>query len=341
MAVRIIHLKNGEKKYEAYFQLEGKRYQKRFATRAEAREWTVLEKRHQEDMSRSLTFSQAADEYLQDNENKVESNTFREKMQHLREFAQYIADDFLMNELTIEDCRRFANYIQQKRGNKSANRRVRTLKAMWIWCKERVKKNPWREVKGFPQETFVKYLPPESDIKLVFEAAEDWEKDLLMLILNTGARVSEILNLKWSDVFDDNIQLWTKKRKDGSRQPRRIPIGSSLKEILKRYADRGYNNDYVLIHPVTLEPFRKSQTSIKFMLKRLCRKAKVKPFGFHSLRHYFASCLLDTGKTGLADIQLLLGHQRMTTTDTYLHSLNPKLGHLADIIENMNASLNR
>jgi len=46
MAVRLITLKNGEKRYEAYFKLEGIRYQKRFQTRTEAKEWEVDEKRH-------------------------------------------------------------------------------------------------------------------------------------------------------------------------------------------------------------------------------------------------------------------------------------------------------
>lgn len=75
------------------------------------------------------------------------------------------------------------------------------------------------------------------------------------------------------------------------------------------------------------------------MLKRLCQKAGVAMFGFHSLRHYFASCLLSTGKAAFAGIQLLPGHQRMSTTDVYLHSLNPKLGHLANVIEDMNSTL--
>ena len=339
MAVRPITLKNGEKRYEAYFNLEGIRYQKRFATKAEAREWEIYEKRRLKDLSQGLTFSQASDEYLQDCQKRISANAFQEKFRHLREFATFMQlSDFCMEQVTVDEARHFMNFTQEARGNKSANRRLRTLKALWNWCRHTVPVNPWREVKQFPEEEFVKYVPPAEDISKVFAAAEEWEKDLLLLLVHTGARISEILNLRWSDVTQDNIVLWTKKRKNGSRQPRNIPIGDSLKELLNRYEEKR-TGIYVLVNPITNGPYKKSQHSIKLMLERLCKKAGVKVFGFHSLRHYFASCLLSTGRAGLADIQLLLGHQRMSTTDGYLHSLNPMLGHLAGIIEDMNADL--
>ena len=44
------------------------------------------------------------------------------------------------------------------------------------------------------------------------------------------------------------------------------------------------------------------------MLKRLCREAGVREFGFHALRHYFASMLVSTNKVTLCDIQHMLGH---------------------------------
>lgn len=339
MAVRKMKLKSSETRYIGYFKMDGVQYQKRFPTRAEAAEWVVDEKRRLKFMSQSLTYLQASDEYLQDCERRIAANTFQEKQRHLREFAKFMQSDFCMEETTVDEARLFLNAIQQEKGSKSANRRLRTLKALWNWCKHNVPENPWREVRQFPEEEFVKYVPPASDIGKVFDAAEEWEKDLLLLLLSTGARISEILNLKWTDVTNDSIILWTRKRKNGSRQPRTIPIGDNLKGLFTKYREKGCSSIFVLVNPETQGPYKKSQPSIKFMLKRLCQKAGVARFGFHSLRHYFASCLLSTGKAAFADIQLLLGHQRMSTTDVYLHSLNPKLGHLANVIEDMNSTL--
>ncbi len=68
-------------------------------------------------------------------------------------------------------------------------------------------------------------------------------------------------------------------------------------------------------------------------MKHLCKKAQVKSFGFHAIRHFFAVSLIQSQQAGLTDIQLLLGHQRATTTDIYLKSVAPDINHLAAIIE--------
>lgn len=72
---------------------------------------------------------------------------------------------------------------------------------------------------------------------------------------------------------------------------------------------------------------------MKLMLKRLCEKTGVSPFGFHAIRHYFAVSLVRSQKADITDIQQLLGHQRPTTTDIYLRSVVPNLDRLAGVIE--------
>jgi len=79
-------------------------------------------------------------------------------------------------------------------------------------------------------------------------------------------------------------------------------------------------SEYVFCHPVNKKPY---DYRSKF-LKRACEKAKVKEFGYHALRHYGASKLADAG-VPITDIQLILGHQRPTTTDIYLQSIRPSL----------------
>ncbi len=75
------------------------------------------------------------------------------------------------------------------------------------------------------------------------------------------------------------------------------------------------------------------QPVMKYMLGRLCKKAEVSPFGFHAIRHFFAVSLVKSQQTDLTDIQRLLGHQRATTTDIYLRGIDPRLDHLAGVIE--------
>ncbi len=133
------------------------------------------------------------------------------------------------------------------------------------------------------------------------------------------ARVREINNLKWEDVNLDEgyLVLKTRKAKNSDVVSRKIPLVPTIKKILESM-DKG--NEYVFVNPVTKTRYDYRD---KF-LPNLCRKAEVRPFMYHSLRHYGASKLAHSG-VPLTDIQELLGHQRATTTDIYLQSLKNSL----------------
>ena len=71
----------------------------------------------------------------------------------------------------------------------------------------------------------------------------------------------------------------------------------------------------------------------RYTMKNLCQKAGVKPFGFHAIRHHVASILADSGKASLSQIQKLLRHQRPTTTDNYIQTLDPQLKQVAAVLD--------
>lgn len=68
-------------------------------------------------------------------------------------------------------------------------------------------------------------------------------------------------------------------------------------------------------------------------MKDLCKKAGVKYFGFHAIRHHVASILADSGKASLSQIQKILRHQRISTTDNYIKTLDPQLQQVANILD--------
>jgi integrase len=67
-------------------------------------------------------------------------------------------------------------------------------------------------------------------------------------------------------------------------------------------------------------------------MKDLCKKAGVKPFGFHAIRHHVASILADSGKAPLSNIQKMYRHKRTTTTDNYIKTLDPQLKQIAEVL---------
>lgn len=344
MAINKIKMKTCSR-YEASVKVGGVIRKKRFLTLQEAKIWELAVRQAPAMAGQPcLMYSLACSQYIADCELRIASNTLREKKKHLREFASYIRkdcrlQDCAMDDVTLSMARAFSNGVMARSGAKTANRRIRTLKALWNWHKSELNGNPWQAVKPFPEEEFVKYVPSKDDVEKVFAAATQQERDILTVISYTGARLSEVLNLKWEDVLDGSIRLWTHKSRNGSKTSRLVPVGHTLRDVLTRLHPLSEGSPYVFVNPATHGPYRRNQPSICHMLKRLCREAGVREFGFHALRHYFASMLVSTNKVTLCDIQHMLGHQRATTTDTYLHSLCPPVDHLAGVIEEMNQPL--
>lgn len=71
-------------------------------------------------------------------------------------------------------------------------------------------------------------------------------------------------------------------------------------------------------------------------MRTLCKRAAVKPFGFHGIRHMVASILNDTHKVSKKRIQKILRHQSQRTTEIYLHSLEADLRDTMKLFEGEN-----
>lgn len=335
MAIREIERKNGMV-YQAYFKFQNKLYQKTFYGKREAVAWEAEAKKHLKKastMPQTLMYSDGSRAYLQDCERRLRPNTFKECQRHLREFAKFLGKNIAMSDINKIIASNFIRRVEIDRGGKAADRRIRTLKALWNWHKDTVPRNPWRSVARPAMEEFVKHVPRPEDVSKILAAAKPWQADLLNTILYTGARVSEVLNLTWEDVSEQSLKLWTRKRKGGARQYRVLPIGNNLQEILAAQKILTGNKTHVFINPNTGGPYSMQQPTIRDLMKKLCDEAEVKRFGFHAIRHFFAVSLVQSQLAGLTDIQLLLGHQRATTTDIYLKSVSPDINHLAAVIE--------
>jgi len=280
-------------------------------------------------------YSEIVKAYLNDCNSRMQSNTIAEKFRHLKHFADYLGADTSIENITYEQGLEFIQMIQKIKGNKSANRYLRNMKATWNWHRHRILYNFWNAIKPYPEDKKVKFIPTEEDIKSVKACASEWECDFIDIILKTGARRGEILDLKWEEVdFDNNfLVLWTRKRKNGEKQSRLMPLSSELHNILLRRKEDELNTEYVFTNPKDGQKYNKDQDAIRDMMKNLCKKAEIKKFGFHALRHFISKKLMKSGKASISDIQNFLGHQRATTTDLYLNGLNHRLDHLTGILD--------
>lgn len=216
----------------------------------------------------------------------------------------------------------FLDKIAVETSPQRANKYLSYLKALFNYgiSARLIDGNPALEVEKYPEIWQPKYVPPEKDVYKVIVTCTPEQKDYLWTLILTAARCREINRLKIEDVHFDlsHITISTRKAKNSDISYRRISIGTTLKEILKRRikAAMKCGSDYVFFNTRTGKPFNYRS---KFITNK-CMKAKVQPFTYHCLRH-FASVIMDREGVPLTDIQNILGHQRATTTDTYLSSV--------------------
>lgn len=158
----------------------------------------------------------------------------------------------------------------------------------------------------------------ESELARLFNALSNRKhKAMLFTAYSAGLRVSEIINLRLSDIDSQRMQIFVRRAK--GKKDRYVTLSPLLLDILRSYIKE------CKPRPMTYL-FESSQTGTAFparTVQQIFSNAKHKAgirkeVGIHSLRHSFATHLLDKG-TDIRYIKDLLGHFNIKTTERYLH----------------------
>ena len=155
---------------------------------------------------------------------------------------------------------------------------------------------------------------------------------MLEMLYGSGIRVSELVNLSLSNLFfEENLIRVTGK---GNKQ-RLVPMGKLTKKFIILYINeirlqQKINSVYQDIVFLNRNGKILTRQMIFTIIKQLALKANIeKKIGPHTFRHSFATHLLENG-ADLRTIQILMGHENITTTEVYTH-LDTK--HLRNVIE--------
>ena len=212
----------------------------------------------------------------------------------------------------------------------TANRDMVSLRSLFNFGRKQnwINVNPTEGIGLLPVEKKVQYIPPLEDIFKVIAAAEPDTQDYLWTIRETMARVSEVNRLAWDDDVDLEgryVILYTRKKKGGHLTPRKVPMTEHLHKILsRRHSLREKRIPWVFWHTYTSrktgEQRQGSFGRRKRLMSGLCKKADVRYFNFHALRHSGAS-VMDSLGVPIGSIQRILGHQQRRTTENYLQSI--------------------
>ena len=174
----------------------------------------------------------------------------------------------------------------------------------------------------------------EDDFWKVYDIAKGQDKVMLLFSYHLAARRGETFRAKRSDIDfkNDKIRLWTRKRKGGNLEFDWMPMTQELKSALLswlevRMSQPEVDAEHIFVcldkTPFCDQFYGKPFVNRQHFMRRICKRAKVKPFGFHAIRHLAATVQYHNGQ-GLNWLQAFLRHKNATTTEKYLKSLGLK-----------------
>lgn len=311
-------------------EIDGKRKQKWFRTKTEAKTWEATQSPESwaKAKSQADTVLRICNRYLDDVQDRMHIRTYKDKATCCKRFLRALPHGASIYDLNPDMAKKFFVEQCRTRGPSPANRDRKNLAAMWTWAKELEiisGENPFLACKEYPVDEKVKYVPPVEHMAKILATETGAVRLWLLTMLHTAGRRGELFRMKWSDVdFEKGmIRLWTKKRKTGVLVGKWIRMTKALAAELKPY--KAWARSEFVFCQQDGQPF----TSRQALMRRVCKRAKVRYFSFHAIRHLCA-CMLDKAMLPLTDIQKVLRHSRASTTDIYLRSLEDKPGAVTD-----------
>ncbi|MEP6618225.1 MAG: tyrosine recombinase XerC [bacterium] len=284
------------------------------------------------------------EEYLRHlaKERDVSPNTVIAYERDLHAFVEFLGEHYGVDAWTWEGVDRLAmrgflaHLSRRGVGKRTMSRTLSGVRSFYRWMhrNEMVESNPAKAV-GAPKVD--KYLPGYLDraqIDLLFQMAETRAMEgryldvrnlaILELFYSTGMRLSELQGLSRGDM--DLVSQQVKVRGKG-RKERIVPVGdhamlalrnyeSKRDELLRRLGPKGERSAYFLANTGKRIGVRMVQRLVSAFLNEIDEDAGL---SVHSLRHTFATHLLDNG-ADLRAVQELLGHASISTTQIYTHT---------------------
>lgn len=236
-----------------------------------------------------------------------------------------------LSDINERDIRDYVHMIVKM--GKSASYQNQVINAIKFYY-EQVLDMPQRfyEIDRPVKEHKLPMVLSEEEVKQLFTATENLKhKAILVTIYSCGLRISELLNLKLTDIKSDRGQVLIRDAK--GKKDRMTVLSQTTLELLRKYF-KAYRPQVYLMEGGPGIPY--SSKSVQNILKRSLRKANIyKPATPHTLRHSFATHLLEHG-TDLRYIQVLLGHSSPKTTEIYAHVSTRSLKEVKSPVDHMN-----
>ena len=265
-------------------------------------------------------------------EKNLTENTIQSYVLDIKKLIDFIEDSYInkkADDITNNDIKQFI-YTQSKIiGTRSQSRLISSIKKFFhfLEIEKLIEENPTDELE-YPK---IGLKIPETLTTIEIDSLINYFKNsknnslrnstITEVLYSCGVRVSELINIKISDIFFEDFLI--KVNGKGNKE-RFVPMSNLSKIMIKDYISserfniipkKGYQ-DFLFLN-------NRGQSLTRVMIYTILNIAK-KGLGFkkkispHLLRHSFATHLIENG-ADISSIQKMLGHTNITTTERYLH----------------------
>ncbi|MCF7866254.1 tyrosine-type recombinase/integrase [Candidatus Woesearchaeota archaeon] len=256
--------------------------------------------------------------------NKMDEKNIKELITEikLRGFSKYTARNYLQYNLDfLKYCNKkpeeiqiidIKEYLAHLIGDKNyAPRTSNLVRAALLFYYNEILEKGFINIKTPKIHASLPSVLTKDEVKRLIECAgSEKSRQILKLLYSSGIRVSELVKLKWADLEVEQKIAWVRSGK-GSKD--RMVILSEI--IIKGFEHLRKDSDYIFSGKNGGLSTRNIQKIVHNAAKIAKINKKVTP---HTLRHSFATHLLDSG-TDIRLIQELLGHSNLQTTQIYTH----------------------
>jgi integrase/recombinase XerC len=286
-------------------------------------------------------------------EKNASPHTCRGYLKDLEEFERFLKDsgtplssggEVRMENVDRLAIRKYLSFLHRRNKKSSIARKISTLRSFFKYLvkEERISSNPAKTVSSPKVE---KILPTALTVDETFRLVESTKgipetpssekgkkrrlRDLtiLELLYSSGLRVSELVGLNSNQL---DLELGIVRVMGKGRKERIVPVGKKAVEAVKNYLEERGTLEAESPLFVNARGSRLTARSVGRLVKEYTRRSgifrKVSP---HTLRHTFATHLLDAG-ADIREIQEMLGHASLSTTQRYTHVSMGKLMEVYD-----------
>ena len=268
-------------------------------------------------------------------EKGLSQNTVQAYETDILSFLNWLTKTPNINYLNLKEdnINKYIAYLfKSKLKSSSVNRKISSLKSLYFYLikKNILKNSPISEVITPKKEKYLPSSMSEDEVDRLLKSPdtsnkiEKRDKAMIEMLYATGMRISELVNLKLTDV---DLQRCVAKVFGKGKKERLIPFGEAALEALSDYIsdrDKSVSKEIFLSNRGKKLSRVAFWQRIKIYLIRENLKNSISP---HTLRHAFATHLLNRG-ADLRSVQLLLGHSDLSTTQIYTHIAKQRLSEV-------------